>query len=249
MHAETIFKLFFLKGVLKQFCKLISYSFILKLTDDANFYSFSGNVEVWHGNLDIIIKNDLAVKSLEDSPCSLDEKSVLSRNQQIIAQTIVFSFLQKKEHPEQEHFLTPCIGIGNSEIIVMFYDSEHDVLLESSTVPLFKNKYSCEFSYAAILVCWFTVNYKFLCTGLPEHLKGSKSDFFIRANGKLNVYEENLRMGNVCSSHSTEGNFFPPRVKCTSFLHEQEKILLEMLWHLDNESGASSDVSYSNPKN
>lgn len=44
-----------------------------------------------------------------------------------------------KKHPERENFLTPCIGIEGTEVIIMSYDSEHDVLLESSSVSLFRS--------------------------------------------------------------------------------------------------------------
>ena len=51
--------------------------------------------------MDIIIKNDLVVENLEKEPDSPGgkspiEESSLSRNPQLIAETIVFSFLQKK---------------------------------------------------------------------------------------------------------------------------------------------------------
>lgn len=114
----------------KCFCGEIS----CKMTGEYGDTSI-GNAEVWHGDLDIILNSDLAVASLDEQPDSLDGKSKLKNhwqgNPQIIAQTIVFSFLQKKYHPEQDNFLTPCIGIGRTELIVMFYDAEHDVLLES----------------------------------------------------------------------------------------------------------------------
>ncbi|XP_061196538.1 uncharacterized protein LOC133204806 [Saccostrea echinata] len=224
-----------------------------KMTGDYGDTSV-GNVDVWHGNLDIVINNDLAVEPVEDktespsgkSPVEVKLKTVLSRNPQIIAQTIVFSFLQKKTHPERDSFLTPCIGIGSSDLIVMFYDSEHDVLLESSSIPLFNDPFSFEFSYTAIIVSWLVVNYKFLCTGLPDHMKTYKSDFFVHAGKKIKIYEEKLAFGNVISSQTTEGRLkFCPRVKCTPKMHEHEKILQEVLWSLESSSGSSESASKS----
>lgn len=165
---------------------------------------------MWHGNLDIIINSDLAVVEPldEDQGSSLDgnsaDENCLQRNHQIIAQTIVFSFLQKKIHPERNNFLTPCIGIGSSEMIVMLYDSEHDVLLESSSVPLFENNSSLEFSLQAILVCWLTVNYKYFCSGLCEEYKQHKSNFFVHAKEKIQIYEDKLSLGNVANSQLNE---------------------------------------------
>ncbi|XP_062581481.1 uncharacterized protein LOC134243263 [Saccostrea cucullata] len=196
-----------------------------------------GNVEVWHGNLDIFIKNELIVEPVEDKPDSpggkAEEKvksSVLSGNPQIIAQTIVFSFLQKHTHPEREHFLTPCIGVGNTTMFVMFYDSEHDVILESSHIPLFQktgpSKY--EFDDAAILVSWFAVNYKFLSSGLTEAMRKYKGLFFTEAKDKLNVYEEKLRLGNVIRSLPTQ-ILKKKSLQFSSFLEEQENKLIEII--------------------
>lgn len=175
-------------------------------------------MEVWHGNLDIIINSDLAVEPLDENPDSPGGKSAvevklkncLQRNPQIIAQTIVFSFLQKKKHPERSNFLTPCIGIGSTELIVMLYDSEHDVLLESSSVPLFENECLLEFSLQAILVCWLTVNYKYFCSGLPEEYKKQKSNFFVHAKEKIHIYEDKLTLGNVGNSQPNEKKLLPP---------------------------------------
>lgn len=217
-------------------------------------FFFPGNSEVWHGNMDIVI-SDLAVVHVENETESADGKSIvevkmksaLSRNSETIAQTIVFSFLQKKAHPERDSFLTPCIGIGSSELVVMFYDSEHDILLESSSIPLFTDPSSLEFSYTAILVSWLVVNYNFLCTGLPDHMMAYKSDFCVHAGKKLKVYEENLVLGNVNSYQSTEGRHCP-RVKCNPVMHEHEKALQELLWSLDKPSGSTYSVSNLYPK-
>lgn len=220
------------------------------------FYCFfpPGNSEVWHGDLDIVI-SDLAVVHVEDETESADGKSLvevklksaLSRNPKIIAQTIVFSFLQKKAHPERDTFLTPCIGIGSSELVVMFYDCEHDVLLESSSIPLFSDPSSLEFSYTAILVSWLVVNYKFLCSGLPDHMTVYKSDFCVHASKKLKIYEENLVFGNVDSYQSIQGKHCP-RIKCNPIMHEHERALQELLWSMDTPSGSSDRASDLNPK-
>nr|XP_022338513.1 RUN domain-containing protein 1-like isoform X1 [Crassostrea virginica]XP_022338519.1 RUN domain-containing protein 1-like isoform X1 [Crassostrea virginica]XP_022338529.1 RUN domain-containing protein 1-like isoform X1 [Crassostrea virginica] len=139
---------------------------------DWSYVARTGNLEVWHGSVDIIIKNDLVVENLEKEPDSPGgkspiEESSLSRNPQLIAETIVFSFLQKKKtkkkkHPELSHFLIPCVGIASNAMLLMFYDSEHDVFLESSFVPLLSSTCENMFSVEAILVTWLAVNYRFL---------------------------------------------------------------------------------------
>lgn len=213
-------------------------------------------MKVWHGNLDIIINNDLAVEPVENPPESPGGKSAvevkvktnLQRNPQIIAQTIVFSFLQEKRHPERENFLTPCIGIGNSELIILFYDSEHDVLLESSSIPLFENQFSCKFSYSSILACWLAVNYKIFCSGLVEEVKICKSNFFSLASDKINIYKEELKFQNVNSFQSNELKLVKAasKVKTTPLMHETEKTILEVLLSLASEDANLSSASGSN---
>lgn len=205
---------------------------------DFSFY-FIGNIEVWHGNLDIIINNDLSMEHLEipvrspgeTSPVEVKVKSeALSGTAQIISKSIVFSFLQKQIHPVRKHFLTPCIGVGNSSLIVMFYDSEHDVILESSRIPLFQtcgvNKY--EFDDVAILVAWLSVNHKFLCSGLTEEMKKFTCGFFTEAKEKLKVYEENLHLGNI--ARFVPVPIFPKRsLQWSSFIEETENDLIGII--------------------
>ena len=49
--------------------------------------------------------------------------------EQALAQTIVFSLLQKKEHPEFKHHMIPNIVISPKEVEVLLYDAENDILL------------------------------------------------------------------------------------------------------------------------
>lgn len=205
----------------------------------------TGNAEVWHGNVDIIINDDLAVEPLEEtpseqSPLEVKLEASLKTNPQIAAQTIVFSFLQKKRHPEREHFLTPCIGVRRSELFIMLYDSEHDVLLESSTVPLFENEFSCEFSFRAILICWLTVNYRFFCSGLNEKFKMLKSNFFDIAKEKITVYEKGLQYQNVKTCNFPELKLAIPYV--SSFMHDTQKVLIEKYLKLNKSDENGLDV-------
>ncbi|XP_033751797.1 uncharacterized protein LOC117335731 [Pecten maximus] len=186
-----------------------------------------GNEEVWHGNLNIVVNNDVIVSRLVDDPqCpggksseeakTISSTSILKRNPQIIAQSVVFSFLQKQTHPLSRHFMFPCIGIGSGGLVVYFYDSEHDVLLESTYIPLLvgptslEDRYPSKLNLITILVSWFVVNYKYLCSGLPESLKtDGKANFFTQAKAKLDIYENCLKAGNVGVSvfhHDTDSD-------------------------------------------
>ncbi|XP_033754347.1 uncharacterized protein LOC117337465 isoform X2 [Pecten maximus] len=176
----------------------------------------AGNPSVWHGNLDVIVNNQVVVEALEDEPDSdspgrtpMEVKSTyLSRNPQIIAETIVFSFLQKKRHPEYSHFLFPCIGVNSKDMVVYFYDSKNDVLLESSPISMYT--ISGGVNLLAIVVSWLVVNHKYLCDGLTEGLKKETSGFFHQAEKVLPIYKNELQFGDVgisCPKPKHQFNF------------------------------------------
>ncbi|XP_069115430.1 uncharacterized protein [Argopecten irradians] len=167
-----------------------------------------GHGLVWHGELDIIVNDHVVLKTGEDphedsglksSPRVKPSSSCLVRNEQIIAETIVFSFLQKKRHPEYCQYLAPCIGITEKEMVVYFYDAEHDVLLQSSPIFLHSQHRTSvgHISLTAVLVAWLVLNHKYLCDGLPEALKTRKAGFYDTAESKLSVYQNELQFGNV----------------------------------------------------
>ncbi|XP_033729590.1 uncharacterized protein LOC117318749 [Pecten maximus] len=68
-----------------------------------------GNPSVWHGNLDVIVNNQVVVEALEEDEPNVSESSeriqmevnmkpvCRSTNQQIIAETIVFTFFRRKD--------------------------------------------------------------------------------------------------------------------------------------------------------
>ena len=192
---------------------------------------FPGNPEVWHGNVTILIKNEV-VESLEDDQECSDGKAQMknrtcsdwSRNVQLVAETIVFSFLQRKRHPERSNFLTPCIGIAKSCLVIMLYDSEHDELMESSLISLMSATCSNKFSVDAILVTWLALNYKYLCTGLTEEMLHCKANFFEQAKKSLDVYKNNLTIQNVVSACEREVILPSEWSYSTYLLEKQNKI-------------------------
>jgi hypothetical protein len=122
---------------------------------------------------------------------------------QTLAQSIVFSFLQKKMHPHLENFLIPCLAASRKEIKIYFYDSKHDILLESRGIPLLVNipGLKCKpLNFEAILAAWMVLNYKFLCSGPHESLlQAPKANFFKKAESCLKIYENELSFKNVGS--------------------------------------------------
>lgn len=85
-------------------------------------------------------------------------------------------------HPENSRCLCPCIAVTNESLVVYFYDTKHDVLLESSPIRLVSGRNNVgEVNLVAILTSWLVLNYKYLCSGLVEDLKEQKAGFFAQA--------------------------------------------------------------------
>ncbi|XP_045166354.2 uncharacterized protein LOC123529858 isoform X1 [Mercenaria mercenaria] len=140
----------------------------------------------WHGNTDIIFEgadvqvacmrdeedqDDLSVSSMEMEASDFNFKDF----KQIVAQTIVFSFLQKKTCGNKlKNSLIPGIGMSKKKLIVVFYDAENDILLSTKPILLFGDK---EIVYSALVFLWLTLNYKEFCTGIPDALKEFKASF------------------------------------------------------------------------
>lgn len=203
-----------------------------------NFYfSFSGNPEVWHGNVDLIVNNDLLVNSVNEESGG----SSLCKDPQFIAQTIVSSFLQRQTHPERRHFLTPSIGVRRKELFFMFYDAQHDVLLESSKIPLAKAMQPDKFNWSAIILSWLVVNYRFLCTGLTDEMVNfHKADFFQQALPKLKVYKEKLYVGNVEFSDSSPVINPHYLIKYNPYLLERKKKVKEVIEEVEEKISHST---------
>ncbi|XP_069109497.1 uncharacterized protein [Argopecten irradians] len=177
-----------------------------------------GNEEVWHGNMDVILNQEVAINTVNDesNPSTSDPGNSdpghfsshvrrLSRNSEFIAKTVSFSFLQRQSRPEISLSLFPCISITSNGLVLDFYDSNHDVLLESSAIPFIipgKESTSRTISLTMIIVAWLAVNYRYLSSGLPATLKyeAAKAGFFEQAGDKLRVYRGELKLGNVRDS-------------------------------------------------
>ena len=164
-------------------------------------FLFSGCEKGWHGSVDILLENTLPVHiinstQLDDQP----ERSVSSIGShfsdndetQLIAQTIVFSFLQQKYNKsELKNFLVPAIGISTSRVYVNLYDCENDIFLssEKNLKLLGKNLYN-----EIVVLLWLTLNYRDFCTGITEEMKSCKADFHKRVDVDLLCeYQDNVK--------------------------------------------------------
>ena len=110
---------------------------------------------------------------------------------QVISKAIVFSFLQNQQDTQQNISLIPTIGFSSTQLMVYFYDSKKDVLLQSA--GFFLNR-GADDRTKAILVAWLVVNYKYLCDGLIDPLTAvPKANFFnVCDETALNIYKSDL---------------------------------------------------------
>ncbi|XP_053398675.1 uncharacterized protein LOC128556873 [Mercenaria mercenaria] len=198
--------------------------FCCKQTITGSFGDTSiGCTAVWHGYLDLILGSEVPVKAAED-----DDEVVCEGNKsssefpaklrdQLIAQTIVFSFLQKKEKSTYENYLIPSIGIAKKHVVLFLYDSEHDILLESKLIKLWSP--GGHIITSAVLALWLAINFSFTCSGVTEHMKncGFTADFPKQVGKELKVYEKCLRFG--CGPGSEVKEMFEPEVYDIFNLH------------------------------
>ena len=189
-----------------------------------NYFSLpliSGNKDVWHGTLDIMLDNcDIGVSVISEpkdinpgGPESVEIKyndlgSVLTRDK-ALAQTITFSFLQKQRHSlTMNHCLIPYILASGREVQYFFYDCDNDILLQSRKYPLF----ICvggklELSYQTVISTWLVLNYKYLCSGPTKYiLDAPKAGLPTFAGPALKVYKSNLKLQNVCDRLGDRSN-------------------------------------------
>lgn len=180
-----------------------------------------GNTQTWYGRFDVIIgktaayeQNGLKKKRCESlvaattvseeyNDDSSDEDDYFQNEakpdnldghlSELISQTIVFSFHQKKCNPSLS--LVPSIGVSKSHIQFHFYDSAKDIYLVSQGMPLFYEDNKLQLS--TVIATWMVMNYKHLLTGPTEKMvKESKFGFHTNISSEnLNLYKNNIEMG------------------------------------------------------
>lgn len=180
-----------------------------------------GCAKGWHGRADIILienKKRLAVTHVLDSFSADSEKRndkskvVLepsppeSELRKMKAQSIVFSFLQNKGNElEKSVSLIPLIGIGSETVIIHFYDSVNDVLLQTPVCELFLPQRE-QFNIQTIVLLWLTLNHHLLCTGTTGRLKQYKANFFSLPEEKLSMYKNNVQTPMCVSTSHNASN-------------------------------------------
>ncbi|XP_062618530.1 uncharacterized protein LOC134280123 [Saccostrea cucullata] len=113
---------------------------------------------------------------------------------QTIAQTIVFSLLQKQNHPDLKNLLVPNILISPEEMQIIMYDAKNDVLLCSNVIKLFICN---EFCLGAVIILWMVLHYGMFLNGLLidklPMLDEYKSHFKELTQAKWNIYSNLLK--------------------------------------------------------
>ena len=112
---------------------------------------------------------------------------------QVIAQTIVFSFYQRKLN--QALSLVPSIAVNKNHIQFHFYDSEKDVYLVSQEMPLFVNQ---TLHLSTVLATWLVLNHRYLLSDATEEmLSEGKFGFHDIAHESLHLYKNEIKMGST----------------------------------------------------
>lgn len=169
-------------------------------------YLFTGCASGWHGKSDILMDEVTVELASTESGDALSESLSISSSteikssktfsdadiSQIIAQTIVFSFYQRKKNKEKlKNYLIPGIGISTKSLVVFFYECEEDVLLLTDSLDL-TARCDSEMNIGAVVFLWLTLNYKLFCSGITEEMKKYKADFFVEAGKLLDVYRNEV---------------------------------------------------------
>lgn len=104
-------------------------------------------------------------KDSDESPKMITEvKKNVSDDvlKQALAQTIVFSLIQRNRHPERSNHMTPNIVISPQKFKIMLYDAENDIFLVSDYIDLFNGE---SLSNNAVIVLWMVLHNRTFCTG------------------------------------------------------------------------------------
>lgn len=121
----------------------------------------------------------------------IEVKRSLSRSKfavmdQAIAQTIVFSFFQRKGSP---NIFIPNILISPKEFRVIMYNAENDLLICSEPLNLFTEQESTRcLNVSAVIVLWMVLHYK---TFLEDVKQVVQEDFIQHVKAEFNPKSNN----------------------------------------------------------
>ena len=146
--------------------------------------------------LDTQDTQDCTEGSVSSIEIKSNENFVDADEKQLLAQTIVFSFLQMKYNElKLKHSLIPAIGISTKHLYINFYDCINDVYLSSDTaLEMFDERGGkCRVLVEIVVLLWLTLNYRYFCSGITEEMKNCKADFHKRLDDMISVYSEKFQ--------------------------------------------------------
>ncbi|KAL4217996.1 hypothetical protein ACF0H5_022734 [Mactra antiquata] len=150
-----------------------------------------GCTKGWHGDVDLMIRDKgvplslLKAESERSDKVSDDDiesdvemktsEKCSNDKQQVIAQTIVFSFLQHKLNAKGVNCFVPGLGVSSEKLIFYMYDCVEDVLLCGLPLDLFKSAGKIRIRTAVVL--WLLLNYDIFGNAFPPNVKKHKANF------------------------------------------------------------------------
>ena len=144
-------------------------------------------------------------EDVERSVSSVEIKAstaIISTENQLTAQAVAFSFLQRKYNKDQlKTCLVPALSVSMKNYQILCFDSEKDILV--STLPnkeetnLFDDTKK-DLNYTAAVALWMVLNYRHLCSGVPTNseiieLDKVRAEFFDRVGSYLSKYQEEVK--------------------------------------------------------
>ena len=194
-------------------------------------FFYAGCVEAWHGKADILLEGfsslPVGIIEVEDEQATdvdiEEEETAVERSvssietktgsncrkeeMKITAQTVVFSFLQRKMYKEfMKTCLAPGITIGRRNYRLFLYDSKNDVLVSNMSGAALFDDSTKDLNCTVTVLLWMALNYEYLCSGMPEkttkyEMSDIKAGFFERVGDYLKIYQEKVtRPAHPCPS-------------------------------------------------
>lgn len=123
---------------------------------------------------------------------------------QAVAETIVFSFLQKTKYPD---IFIPNILFSPREFRIIMYDSVKDILICSQPLDLFKSttKSTLSLDSTSIIILWIVLHYEFFSSNVQSHFTKEGYDMeTFHAKFKKRATEEKFPFYDTCLKFGKE---------------------------------------------
>jgi hypothetical protein len=125
------------------------------------------------------------------------KKTAVGTSEQALAQTIVFSLLQRQRHPNSLNCMVPNILVSPDYVQIIMYDAVNDVLLCSNFIDLFNVNADGHLSPEVVVILWLVLHYRIFSCGLvfEDTVEADifKSNFQNLAREKWNIYTKCLK--------------------------------------------------------